>query len=105
MFRNSDRALFAFSVKRKLPFALYPPASFQERPFLSQSRNLELGQRFLLPRAEMVKGVFNLLADWFARKNSRLVSIVFTIFIVTDMIQVRTITNSIVPFQSGSALS
>ena len=44
----------------------------------------------------------HLLADWFAQRTQD-DAIVFTMFIDSDMIQVRTITDEIIPFQSGSA--
>ena len=42
--------------------------------------------------------LIKLLADGFTRKN-------FTMFIITDMIQVHTITDKIIPLQSGGTLS
>ena len=44
-----------------------------------------------------------MLADWFAQRTQD-DAIVFTMFIDSDMIQVRTITDEIIPFQSGNAL-
>ena len=43
------------------------------------------------------------LADRFTQKNLR--QMVFTMFIITDTIQVPTITDEIIPLQSGGTLS
>ena len=45
-----------------------------------------------------------LLADWSARKNLY-DTVIFTMFIITDTIQVWTITVFIILLQSGGALS
>ena len=45
-----------------------------------------------------------LLAYWFARKNLRRHSCIYNVYI-TDMIQVRSITDMIIPFQTGSVFS
>ena len=46
---------------------------------------------------------FELLDDWFARKNLRRHGGIYNVYI-TNTIQVRTIINFIIPLQSGGAL-
>ena len=60
--------------------------------------NIKNGQGFYFKSANA------LLGGWFARKNSRRQKYLQYLLLLTDTIQVRTITNSIVPIQSGNAL-
>ena len=70
----------------------------RETNFLTRTR----GDHYLNAKS---KQAMIMLGDQFPRKNSRQHNSIYNIYwLLTDTIQVRTITNSIVPFQFGSAL-